>query len=502
MSSLTNFHSEVATSGNLAIVSQLDTPPKPASRSAAIEHQLRTGIGIGVLEAGTRLPNEQVMARHMGVSALTLRQALDRLREDDLVSTRPGRGGGTFINASLSALEQLSKESLAKAPLAKIADLTRSVSELHASAARMAAQVRDDIDLVELQRSSKRLLEPMTAVERRRASTLYVITIARIARSETLLHALVPLIGEFQLLAWTDETNGLISELNRAAIRTIDAIYQAEPDEAAEAARHHIQLVTRDIVRERSNLYVQKLSSKNLSPHEAFQELLDDVHQIQSSIEYARLQFANLEAPQYARASPSDQIDEILRNIAFKNNALVRGAGIAYAPGLLRDARLWIDWWDAAEGSELAFKSHDFNARSLQYYDYEHMPWFTEPLRTGEFSVVGPYLDRGGIESSTITVSLPITRGAFTGCVLGADLHIPGIEEALLKNSRSVAQNHILINAAKRVLVSTSPATMHSSLLRPEQEAEFAVVAQELGKPLTRWQLLAVPQSHTHIRVT
>ncbi|OAV61519.1 GntR family transcriptional regulator [Enteractinococcus helveticum] len=455
-----------------------------------MEHQLRTGIGIGVLEAGTRLPNEQIMARHMGVSALTFRQALDRLREARLVSTRPGRGGGTFISASLSALEQLSQQALSDISLAKIADLGHSVSELHASAARLAAQRRDDIDINELRLSADRLLEPMTAIERRRASTLYVITIARIARSETLLAALVPLIGEFQLLAWTDEANGLIAELNHAAQQTVDAILRAAHDEAAEAARKHLQLIARQIVRERSLLFATRVTQDDLSPQAAFHELLGHIQQIRASLQNGCQRLIELEAPRYARAEPSDEIDAILKNIASQNNTLLRGAGIAYAPGMLEDSRLWMDWWDSDYGLDLTFKSHDFNARSLQYYDYEHMRWFTEPLRTGKFSVIGPYLDRGGIETSTITVSLPITEGAYAGCVLGADLHIPGIEEILLSKSKATAHDHILVTDAKRVLVSTSPVAMHGALLEPSCTGQLTVVAQENGHPLTHWQLL------------
>lgn len=491
MSPSKKLRTEVASSGNLAIVSQLHAPIKPTSRSTAIEHQLRTGIGIGVLEAGTRLPNEQVMARHMGVSALTFRQALDRLREAGFVSTRPGRGGGTFINASLTALEQLSKEALSEISLAQIADLGYSVSELHASAARLAAQRRDDIDSAELQLCFERLLEPMTAVERRRASTLYAITIARIARSETLLAALVPLMGEFQLLAWTDEANSLLLELNQAASQTVDAIRRAAPDEAADAARMHLQLVARQIVRQRSQLFSSRVTQADLSPHEAFERLLSHIQQIQTSLELGRQQLAELEAPRYPRAQPAEQIDVVLKEIATQNNTLLRGAGIAYAAGMLDDARLWMDWWDSDYGVDLTFKSHDFNAHSLQYYDYESMRWFTEPLRTGEFSIVGPYLDRGGIETSTITVSLPITDGAFAGCVLGADLHIPGIEEILLSNSKATAQDHILVTDTKRVLVSTSPSAMHGALLPSNGDTPFTVVAQEDGDPLTHWQLLA-----------
>src|SRR5699024_5092467 len=298
-------------------------------------------------------------------------------------------------------------------------------------------------------------------------------------RSESLLSSLLPLIGEFQLLAWTDESNGIINDLNQAAIRTADAIDRADPEDASQAARKHIQILARHISHERSRLFAVSPNSKNLTPKDAFYDVLDHVRQIQTSLQQARLQFEALQAPQYARAKPAERIDQLVKDIALRNKTLLRGAGIAYAPGMLQDTHLWIDWWDAGESLDLTFKSHDFNSQALQYYDYQHMPWFSQPLQTGKFSVVGPYLDRGGIETSTITVSTPITNGSFAGRVLGADLHIPSIEQFLLKNSSTIGHGHILVNKTKRVLVSTDPTIMHSSILKPKQESQYSLVAQE-----------------------
>lgn len=481
----------VATSGTLAIVSQLQAPSKPGSRAAAVEHQLRNGIGIGVLEAGDRLPSEQVMALHMGVSALTFRQALDRLRADGLVKTRPGRGGGTFINASLPMLERLAKESLETTSLAEIADIGQSVAELHSSASRLAAERRDDNDLSELHKSLKRLLAPTSAIGRRRASTHYVIDTARVARAEALLAALIPLIGRFQLMAWTDSTDDSTRALNDAASRTIDAIAQAQSDDAAVAAREHVQLAVHQIVRDRSQMLAEVATSATLAPSEAFHRVQGHIQNIQNSLDVGQKQIAQLAPPRNARGQSSEEIDQVLKNIAANNGELLRGAGIAYAPGMLKDARLWMDWWDSDYGRELSFKSHEFNVRSLQYYDYEKMPWYTEPLRSGGFSLVGPYLDRGGIETSTITASLPIASGPFEGCVIGGDLHVPAIEHLLLNDSRATANDHVLVNNNNRVVVSTTPTIMHGSLMSSEDLERFTVAAQEKGTALTNWRLLS-----------
>lgn len=59
--------------------------------------RLAQAIRIGVLPEGQRLPAERELADMLGVSRVTLREAIRALRSAGLVRTRPGRGGGTFV---------------------------------------------------------------------------------------------------------------------------------------------------------------------------------------------------------------------------------------------------------------------------------------------------------------------------------------------------------------------------------------------------------------------
>jgi GntR family transcriptional repressor for pyruvate dehydrogenase complex len=52
---------------------------------------------MGLLNPGERLPPESVMAEHLGVSPLTLRQSLAVLQSKGLLGTRRGRGGGSYV---------------------------------------------------------------------------------------------------------------------------------------------------------------------------------------------------------------------------------------------------------------------------------------------------------------------------------------------------------------------------------------------------------------------
>ncbi len=61
--------------------------------------RLAQGIRLGVLVGGDRLPPERELAETLGVSRVTLREAIKALRDAGLVESHRGRGGGTFVVA-------------------------------------------------------------------------------------------------------------------------------------------------------------------------------------------------------------------------------------------------------------------------------------------------------------------------------------------------------------------------------------------------------------------
>jgi GntR family transcriptional regulator len=69
-----------------------------APAHAAIEEGLAEAMAIGELTSGERLPAERELAERLGVSRMTLRQALGSLERRGLVKRRVGRRGGTFVS--------------------------------------------------------------------------------------------------------------------------------------------------------------------------------------------------------------------------------------------------------------------------------------------------------------------------------------------------------------------------------------------------------------------
>ncbi len=60
-----------------------------------VSNQLRAGISAGRIAAGAQLPTEDELARHFGVSLITVRGALKELQDTGLIERRQGRG--TFV---------------------------------------------------------------------------------------------------------------------------------------------------------------------------------------------------------------------------------------------------------------------------------------------------------------------------------------------------------------------------------------------------------------------
>src|SRR4029079_19087199 len=63
-----------------------------------IAEQLAAAISSGARVPGARLPPERHLAESLGVSRMTVRQALGDLERDGLLRRVVGRAGGTFVS--------------------------------------------------------------------------------------------------------------------------------------------------------------------------------------------------------------------------------------------------------------------------------------------------------------------------------------------------------------------------------------------------------------------
>ncbi|SDH18029.1 DNA-binding transcriptional regulator, FadR family [Lentzea fradiae] len=63
--------------------------------------RLMQSIRLGVVAPGERLPSERDLATRLGVSRVTVREAIRSLQENNYVESRRGRYGGTFVTGEV-----------------------------------------------------------------------------------------------------------------------------------------------------------------------------------------------------------------------------------------------------------------------------------------------------------------------------------------------------------------------------------------------------------------
>ena len=112
------------------------------SLGAIVYEQILTAIIEGIYELNTKLPAETQLCKDFKVSRPILREALARLREDELITSR--RGSGSYV------IKKPVSDVLKFSPLSSIADIQRCFefrANLEAEAAGLAASRRTSAQL-------------------------------------------------------------------------------------------------------------------------------------------------------------------------------------------------------------------------------------------------------------------------------------------------------------------------------------------------------------------
>ncbi|MDP9028181.1 MAG: FCD domain-containing protein [Actinomycetota bacterium] len=226
--------------------------PVPAGgRGREIARRLEDAIRLGVLEAGARLPSETVLAEQFNVSPLTLREALALLRDRDLVKTRRGRGGGTFVLASTRKSDEHLSEVLRAMSSQEMQDLGDHRAAVSAAAARLAASRALDEDLEQLRRSLTSFDPDGTIGELRRADCRFHIEVAVAAQSPRLTEAEMSLWTQVGDLVWYAVAFGERMRVVEEHAEILRAIEQRDASAAHRLALLHADDETRRLLAHR-----------------------------------------------------------------------------------------------------------------------------------------------------------------------------------------------------------------------------------------------------------
>lgn len=210
------------------------------SRAEQIAEQMTEFIGMGLLPAGSRLPSEAELALQFGVSTVTLREALATLRQRGLVTTRRGRGGGSFVEEPPAHPSMERAATLARIGLDELQDLLDYSNAIGSASAELAAVRAGPSDLERLKSTGAGLGESKTAAENRRADARFHIYLAAASHSSRLTREEIKLRGELSGLIWLvpgrDPGCDRVKEDHEAII---EAIEQRDPEAARRAASNH-----------------------------------------------------------------------------------------------------------------------------------------------------------------------------------------------------------------------------------------------------------------------
>ncbi|MFN8215262.1 MAG: FCD domain-containing protein [Solirubrobacterales bacterium] len=213
----------------------------PAAYGVVVEH-IRRAIHLGVYSAGDRLPPERAHAKQLGVSRVTLREALRVLEGEGYVEMRRGATGGATVIArgeSRARLRQNLDELLA------IQDFRIANESL---AARRAATRASAEDLAELEATIAVLRDEPSHHDFRRADNDFHLKIATIA-DHALLHraiedARAAMFGQIDVV----DFELIIQSAVRGHQRIVDALRAGDESRAGQAMTAHVRTTNKEVL--------------------------------------------------------------------------------------------------------------------------------------------------------------------------------------------------------------------------------------------------------------
>ncbi|MFE3169176.1 FadR/GntR family transcriptional regulator [Streptomyces sp. NPDC059224] len=213
-------------------------PVDSRARVDAVVRRIGDAIELGLLADGEQLPGETELAGQLGVSTVTLREALMALRQQGLVVTRRGRGGGSFVSLPDTPGRERLVERLRGWSPEELRDLGDHWAALSGTAAHLAAERTEDHDLAQLRRTTEELGKARDASARCRLYGRFQVELAAAAQSARLTREQVALQTEVGallcLVLGDDEYREEVADRHRSVISAVQDGADASARELAE----------------------------------------------------------------------------------------------------------------------------------------------------------------------------------------------------------------------------------------------------------------------------
>ncbi|HEX3782245.1 MAG TPA: cache domain-containing protein [Pseudonocardiaceae bacterium] len=171
---------------------------------------------------------------------------------------------------------------------------------------------------------------------------------------------------------------------------------------------------------------------------------------------------------------------------------LVAGAGVITAPGLLVDADYWLEWWWTRPSGTPEALRVNLDPTAPDFFEYPTADWYRTPERTLTGHVAGPYVDYACTTEYATTVALPVCAGERFLGIVAADVLVSRLERRVLPALRRLGRPLALVNAAGRVIASSTPDCAPGQLLPLDELAPIGLPTRRSGAPapVIDWQLV------------
>lgn len=207
-------------------------PLSDVGRAEMVLQRLQHAITGGVLHDGERLPSESELGRRLGVAVVTVREALESLRDAGLVDTRRGRDGGSFVTFDRETARRFLDARIHGLSRLDLRDAAVQYSAIAGTAAELAADRASEEDVTGL-RELEAQADAATPGGARRAVARFQLEIAALSQSPRLVREELRLQAEFGSLLWLCLRESDVRIRSTTARRgVIDALEAADPERA------------------------------------------------------------------------------------------------------------------------------------------------------------------------------------------------------------------------------------------------------------------------------
>lgn len=236
-------------------VTMFSLRPQHLTGVNSVVTRLRTAIDLGFFEDGEMLPKEALLSKELHVAAFTLREALSELRSEGLVDTKPGRGGGTFVQRTSSVAHDKAELRLKDLSATALRDLSDWKAMLLGEAAELAASRASPSNIARLQEYCDRVLNAKSSIAACRAHARFDIELAAAAQSVRLSAAALQIYEEYSwLLALAHEDPGYTEDCAQTLAAVTQLVGQRLAHDAGSLARDRTRVSFESLAKKRLSL--------------------------------------------------------------------------------------------------------------------------------------------------------------------------------------------------------------------------------------------------------